>query len=151
MDHDTGARTADHSRRSALRAGAAVAWAVPVMTVLGTSSAHADVASGPPTGPGTTTTPPSVNTPPPGAATVPPQPAGTPPVQTSTTVAAALPTNVPPAPTVRAARVAAAPELARTGSEAGPLAIAGLGLVAGGAAVIAATRRAQADAADGRS
>ena len=147
MDHDTGARTADHSRRSALRAGAAVAWAVPVMTVLGTSSAHADVASGPPTGPGTITTPPSVNIPPPGAATVPPQPAGTPPVQTSTTVAAA-PTT---APTVRAARVAAAPELARTGSEAGPLAIAGLGLVAGGAAVIAATRRAQGDAAEGQS
>lgn len=113
-DHDT----TDHSRRAALRMGVAVAWAAPAMTVLGTSSAHADIASGAGVVP-----PPTTST---------PRPRNTV-TQTSRPVGS-------PAPAVRAAR-ADLPELANTGSEVAPLGAAGVALIAGGAAVFVASRR----------
>lgn len=142
-DHDTIPRASDPSRRTALRMGAAVAWTVPIMTVVGTSPAHADRASAP--GGTVVTPPPSEPTPPPEA----PEPTATEPPE-----GGVLPDAQESEPTPAAAPVAgraAAPELARTGSEAGTMAIAGVGLIAGGAAVYAASQRLGPDAPSGSS
>lgn len=131
--------SAGHTRRDALRVAAGVAWTVPAVTVLGAGAAHADVASG--VEPGTTPPP----TPPPPTDTTPPPP--------EPTATVGTPPSVPGGggevdDGVVAGGPAQRPTLARTGSEALPLAAAGLGLVAGGAALYAAARRDEDTAED---
>ena len=144
-DHDT----SDHTRRAALRMGVAVAWVAPAMTVLGASSAHADIASGGGVVPPPTTSPPrptnTATAPGPGVApavTISPTPGQVAPTATQTSRPVGS-----PAPAVRAAR-ADLPELAKTGSEVAPLGAAGVALIAGGAAVFAASRGTHRDDAD---
>ncbi|WP_336921865.1 hypothetical protein [Aquipuribacter sp. SD81] len=154
MSDDAARPLGEHTRRSALRAGAAVAWTVPVMTVLGASAAHADTASGP--GGGVVETPPpgtTPTTPPTDSGTTPTDSGTTPPVapsETPTSGGSVAPGGTTPtsAPATTAPSAVAAPELARTGSEVAPWAVAGAGLVVGGAALYAATSRPDADPAD---